>query len=277
MKGVSKISLSGKRVLLRADLNVPVKGKKVLDDTRITRLLPTINFLKSKDAKIILISHFGRPEGKVSPEFSMRFLKDVVENSLSTITSFCPSIDKLKESVEKLPDGEILLLENLRFYPGEEKNDDAFARQLASVADIYVNDAFACSHRAHASIVAITKFLPSYPGLLLEEEVINLEKSVDKAKKPSVAIVGGKKVSSKFPILYHLSQKVENLVIGGAMANTFLMAQGHSIGKSYCELDILEEVTKFIKTCTCKILLPVDAVVAKYADGSFVEARSCEF
>jgi len=268
MKSIRDLELNGKRVLLRADLNVPTKDGIVQDFTRIDRLIPTIELLKSKCAKIILISHFGRPDGKVVASLSLKFLAPILQDRLKTKVFFGESKDLEKSA--------ILLLENLRFHPEEEANDDEFAKNLAKLADFYINDAFSCSHRAHASIVAITKYLPSYPGLLLQEEVSSLEKSLDLKLKPNVAIVGGKKVSTKFPILHNLSKKVDYLVIGGAMANTFAKAMGHDIGGSYYEPELIDNVKSFIKQCSCKLIIPSDFIVATKKGDSFInpEAKS---
>jgi phosphoglycerate kinase len=275
MKSFVDLDLKDKRVLLRADLNVPANNGKIEDYTRITRLKPTIDLLIKKEAKIILISHFDRPEGKKIPSMSLAFMpKELakiygtnVHFSDETVGSF--ALPKTKN----LPNGEILLLENLRFDSREEKNDSDFAQELAKLGDIYVNDAFACSHRAHASISAITKFLPSYAGLLLLEEVINLEKTLNGSEKPNIAIVGGKKVSTKFPILNNLSKKVDYLVIGGAMANTFVKAMGKEIGSSYYESDLVNAAQKFLNETSCKIVIPTDFIIAKKEGDNFINPQ----
>lgn len=271
MKNLSSIDLKGRTVFLRADLNVPVKDGVIQDYTRIRRVLPTIQYLKENGAKIILASHFDRPEGKKVPSMSLAFMKDVLSKEYSTNVDFandCIGVE-VSAKAKALQEGKILLLENLRFHAEEEKNDSEFAKQLASNAEIYINDAFACSHRAHASIAAISEYLPSYPGLLMLEEITNLESSLSSSAKPIVAIVGGKKVSSKFPILNNLAKKVDAIAIGGAMANTFLKAKGIEIYDSYHEADLIDEVKKFISSVQCEIILPTDVVCAYNNGGSF--------
>lgn len=275
MKTIQNLDLNGKRVLLRADLNVPAENGKILDDSRIVRLMPSIKLLKTMGAKIILASHFGRPKGKIDPKFSLSFLREYLMEKYETEVTFVDDLNKAENASIQLDAGEILLLENLRFHDGEERNSKEFAEKLSKAGDIYVNDAFACSHRAHASIDAITDILPSYPGLLLEEETSNLENAIENAKKPNIAIVGGKKVSTKFPILYNLSRKVDYLVIGGAMANTFLLAQGHDIASSYHEAEIVDQVKDFISNCGCKLILPKDICVAQISNGQFIRERTC--
>lgn len=271
MKNLNSVDLKGKTVFLRADLNVPVKDGVIQDYTRIRRVLPTIQFLKENGAKIILASHFDRPEGKKVPSMSLAFMKDILSKEYSTGVEFANDCvgEEVSTKAKALKEGKILLLENLRFHAQEEKNENEFAKQLASNAEIYINDAFACSHRAHASIAAITEFLPSYPGLLMLEEITNLESSLSSSAKPIVAIVGGKKVSSKFPILNNLAKKVDAIAIGGAMANTFLKAKGIEIYDSYHEADLIDEVKKFLSTVKCEIILPTDVVCAYNDSGKF--------
>jgi phosphoglycerate kinase len=271
MKNLNSVDLKGKTVFLRADLNVPVKDGVIQDYTRIRRVLPTIQFLKERGAKIILASHFDRPEGKKVPSMSLAFMKDILSKEYATDVDFANDCigAEVSTKAKALQEGKILLLENLRFHVEEEKNDNEFAKQLADVAEVYINDAFACSHRAHASIAAITEYLPSYPGLLMLEEITNLEASLSSSAKPIVAIVGGKKVSSKFPILNNLAKKVDAVAICGAMANTFLKAKGIEIYDSYHEADLIDEVKKFISTVTCDIILPTDVVCAYNKGGKF--------
>jgi phosphoglycerate kinase len=275
MKSFIGLDLKGKRVLLRADLNVPAKDGVIEDSTRITRLIPTINALVKMEAKIILISHFDRPEGKKVPSMSLAFMPKELEKIYDTNVYFSDETvgSFVLPKTKNLPNGEILLLENLRFDPREEKNDPSFAQELAKLADIYVNDAFACSHRAHASISAITRLLPSYAGLLLLEEVINLDKTISGSEKPNVAIVGGKKVSTKFPILNNLSKKVDYLLIGGAMANTFVKAMGKEIGSSYYEPDLVDAAKKFLNETSCKVVIPTDFIIAKKEGDSFINPQ----
>ncbi|KIE05909.1 Phosphoglycerate kinase [Candidatus Jidaibacter acanthamoeba] len=274
MKNIrDNLDLSGKKVFLRADLNVPIVGNKVIDDTRIIRLIPTINFLRSKGAIIILASHFARPEGKFIPEMSLKNIVPALEKHISCkIKSIDDCIgNKVENEINRSAAEDILLLENLRFYNEEENNDIKFAEKLASLADLYVNDAFSCSHRAHASITGITRFLPSYAGLLMEEEISNLNLVLNSKAAPSVAIVGGKKVSTKFKILSFLADKVDYLIIAGAMANTFIKAQGGEVGKSYFEEDFINEARDFFnKTYKAKIFIPDDYVV-KDAVSSEIE------
>lgn len=276
MQSFASLDLKGKRVLLRADLNVPAKNGYIEDFARIDRLKPTIALLKSKGAKIILASHFGRPEGKVDPEFSLQFMLPVLERTYATPVHFCEgiSVSTVKLS-EELQEGEIMLLENLRFYPGEEGNDPEFARQIAQYADVYINDAFACCHRAHASIVAITQYLPSYAGLLLLEEVRNLELVLAHDTRPLIAIIGGKKVSTKFKVLTFMDKACDYLVICGAMANTMLAAQGYALQGSFYEPELMEDAKKFLASARSKIILPVDAVVATKVGEAFTDVKVC--
>ncbi len=257
-------NLSGKKVLLRADLNVPILDGKVIDETRITRITPTIEFLRSKGAIIILISHFARPEGRFIPEMSLKNIIKNLEKCFSCEVKFSENCigDGVIEQANTLQPKDILLLENLRFYKEEEENDLSFAEKLASIADIYVNDAFSCSHRSHASIVNITKFLPSFAGLLMEEEITNLNFVLQGQEKPCVAIIGGKKVSTKFKILDFLAGKVDHLIIAGAMSNTFIKAMGREVGTSYFEEEYVNSAREFLNTNhKAKIFIPGDFVV----------------
>ncbi|MFI4983688.1 MAG: phosphoglycerate kinase [Rickettsiales bacterium] len=278
MKTFAHLDLQGKKVILRADLNVPVKDGKIIDASRIIRLKPTIEKLKEMGARIIIVSHFGRPDGQVLPEFSLKFMVDFLAKIFETkVDFFAGSYNEAAQGkVLHLRESEILLLENVRFHPEEEANDEGFAKQLASLGDVYINDAFACSHRAHASIAAITKFIPSYAGLLLLAEVENLEKVLSGNSSPRLAIVAGKKVSTKFPILKHLIKKVDKLYIAGAMANTFLFALGKDIGSSYYEAEVLPEVKTFYLTHKDKIMLPKDFIAATREGESFVKVRNTD-
>lgn len=274
-----KEKIEGKVVLVRVDLNVPMKNGKITDFTRINGVLPTICKLVSKKAKIVLISHFGRPEG-----FDMsQSLASVVDELSNRIEEYSNCKTKIHfgvdciglsaaHAIENLQNGEIVLLENLRFYKEEEANNKEFAKKLASKADYYVNDAFSCSHRAHASISGVTEFLPSYAGVLLEQEVTSLKKSFEAPKKPFAAVVGGSKISSKIDILTSLSKRADYIFIGGAMANTFLNALGHNVAKSLCEKDMAAKAKQIIADAlknNCKIILPSDVVVAKAIDDKF--------
>lgn len=261
------INVANKIVLVRVDLNVPMQGGKVSDKTRITRLLPTLEYLIRKKAKVVLLSHFGRPEGKPNPSLSLAPLVDAVSKALGgKPVSFgvdCVGPDA-KSAVKKLKPGDVLLLENLRFHPEEEKGGDAFARQLADLGDIYVNDAFAASHRSHASVTGIPKYLPAVAGRLMEEEVRELSALFSDARTPIAAVIGGSKVSTKLALLNHLIKTMDVLLIGGAMANTFLYAQGHKIGNSRCEKDMKKTALAILtnaKKKNCRIVLPSDLVV----------------
>ncbi|WP_332060163.1 phosphoglycerate kinase [Bartonella sp. CB74] len=261
------VDVAGKRVLVRVDFNVPMSQGKVCDQTRIERHKETLIELQKRGAKLILLSHCGRPKGQVEPEFSLRPVVGVLEKIIGQPVAFATDCigEPVQIAIEMLRDGAILLLENVRFHSGEERNDCHFAEALARNADLYVNDAFSVSHRAHASVEGITRLLPSYAGRSLQRELQALEKGLDNPTHPVVAIVGGAKVSSKLFVLNHLVEKVDYLVIGGGMANSFLAAQGIHVGKSLCEHALLETIKKIIEKackCQCKILLPVDAIVA---------------
>ena len=253
LKSLNREDLAGKKVFLRLDLNVPVSEGKIIDKERILRSKPTVDYLLKNGALVVIASHFGRPEGKHEEKYSLKFLTE----ELSKI--FCH--DVIFNDLNSLSHGKIILLENLRFDSREEINSEEFAKELASLADIYVNDAFSCSHRAHASVCAITKFLPSYGGLLLEEEISYLDQALSSKLSPSVVIVAGKKVSTKFEILNFLVKSADTLIIGGAMANTFLKALGYDIGNSYYESDFLDLARDFYKQNKEKIYLPNDFAV----------------
>ncbi|KQJ93535.1 hypothetical protein BRADI_3g05220v3 [Brachypodium distachyon] len=265
---LGEADLKGKKVFVRADLNVPLDdAQKITDDTRIRASVPTIKFLLEKGAKVILASHLGRPKG-VTPKFSLKPLVPRLSELLGI--DVVMANDCIGEEVEKLaaalPDGGVLLLENVRFYKEEEKNDPEFAKKLASVADLYVNDAFGTAHRAHASTEGVTKFLrPSVAGFLMQKELDYLVGAVANPKKPFAAIVGGSKVSSKIGVIESLLAKVDILILGGGMIFTFYKAQGLAVGKSLVEEDKLELATSLIETAKAKgvkLLLPIDVVVA---------------
>mgnify|MGYP002787343896 CR=1 FL=1 len=279
-----KHGVKGKRVLLRVDINVPMEHGKVSDATRIRKIVPTINALAEKGARVIVLSHFGRPKKEYNPDLSLAPIADALSKELGgKEVKFAVDCIGLaaKDSVKNLNDGEVLLLENLRFHEGEEKNDPDFTRQLADLGDYFVNDAFSCSHRAHSSIVGLAEKLPAYAGLLLDEELSALEKILEKPKKPFAAIVGGAKISSKVDLLQNLVQKVDVLIIGGGMANTFLYAQGINVEKSLCEKDckkVVDEIFKLAEKNNCQIILPTDAVVAdkleEFAECKVVDINS---
>ena len=268
-KTLDDIAVSGKRVVLRADLNVPIKNGKVTDETRIVRLTPTIAELANKGARVIVLSHFGRPGGKPVAEMSLMPLSAPLAKALGgmKVHFAADCVGPAAESAANaLPAGEILLLENLRFHAEEEANEAGFAKQLAALGDIYVNDAFSTAHRAHASTEAIARLLPAAAGRLMEAELKALGAALEKPERPLAAVVGGAKVSTKLDLLGNLVAKVDHLVIGGGMANTFLNALGFPVGKSLCEHDLADtarEVLAKAKARGCMIHLPTDVVVAK--------------
>ena len=262
-----------KKVLLRLDLNVPLDNGKITDTTRIDKILPTINFLLKNEAKIIILSHVGRPKGKVVSELSLKPICEDLKNKLNqNIKLVSKNIKEIKSTdLFNEHDEKIVILENLRFYEEEEKNDNGFAKHLASLADIYVNDAFSCSHRAHASIFEITKFIPSYAGLQLNLEIDALTKITSEIQRPITCIIGGSKISSKINIIKNLIAKFDNIIIVGGMANNILRYKGYEIGKSIQEDNcdkIIEEIFSLSKKENCKIIYPEDVAVGKNLDGS---------
>ncbi len=266
-KTLDQIALSNKTVLLRADLNVPFKDGVVTDTTRLTRLIPTLKFLSEAEAKIVILSHFGRPDGKRVERYSLRPVATALEKIWGRPVAFADDCvgEKAAAAVAGLPFGEILVLENTRFYEAEEKNDSSFAKQLAALGDIYINDAFSVSHRAHASTEALARLLPHAAGRLMQAELEALEKALAKPEHPVAALVGGSKISTKLDLLDNLVSKVDVLVLGGGMANTFLAAQGINVGKSLFEADMLDTARSIAKRAaarSCRILLPIDGVVA---------------
>ena len=268
-KTIEGMDFKGKRVLLRADLNVPVQGGKVTDATRIERVVPTIREIIKAGGKAVLISHFGRPKGKVDKSFSLeQVVPAIVEatgHPVGFIDTDWTNVQAAGEAIDDAPDGSILVLENTRFHPGEEENDPALAKRMASLGDIYVNDAFSAAHRAHASTEGLAHLLPSAAGLAMQAELEALEAGLGAPKKPVIAVVGGAKVSTKIELLENLVSKVDALVIGGAMANTFLVAEGIGIGKSLAEHDMGDTVNAILdkaEKANCAIIVPVDAVVA---------------
>jgi len=268
-----KPNLNQKKVLLRLDLNVPLDNGKITDTTRIDKILPTINFLLKSGAKIIILSHVGRPKGKIVNELSLKPIYENLKNKLNeNIRLVSKNIRELKPTdLFNKNNEKIVILENLRFYEEEEKNDDSFAKHLASLADIYVNDAFSCSHRAHASIFEITKFIPSYAGLQLNLEIDALTKITSEIQRPITCIIGGSKISSKINIIKNLMVKFDNIIIVGGMANNILKYKGYEIGKSIQENDrnkIIEEIFALSKKENCKIIYPEDVTVGKDLNGS---------
>ncbi|WP_066710696.1 phosphoglycerate kinase [Celeribacter ethanolicus] len=267
-KTLDDMDLSGKVVLTRVDINVPVKDGKVTDATRIERIKPTIDDILDKGGKPVLLAHFGRPKGEVMPEMSLGLIKDAVAEVLGVPVKFATDCigGPAKEAVAALGEGEVLLLENTRFHKGETDNDGQFAASLAALGDVYVNDAFSAAHRAHGSTEGVAKLLPSCAGRLMQAELSALESALSTPERPVVAVVGGAKVSTKLDLLGNLVRKVDYLVIGGGMANTFLAAEGVDVGKSLCEHDLAEtarEITKKAGEAGCEIVLPVDVVVAR--------------
>jgi len=276
LKTTDGIDVAGKRVIVRADLNVPIKNGKVTDATRLERVVPGLKALSDRGAKVIVISHFGRPKG-VDPELSLRPVAQTLQDLLGRPVKFGEdSIGAAAEAaVQSLSNGDIAVLENLRFHKGEEKNDPEFASALAKLGDVFVGDAFSCAHRAHASTEGITHHLPSYAGPLLMEEINALRTALEKPQRPTAALVGGAKVSTKIPVLTNLVAKVDKLIIGGGMANTFLQAAGTNVGKSLAEPEFAEtarEILAKAKEKGCEIILPVDAVIAReFKEGAASE------
>ena len=274
LKTAADIDVAGKRVLVRADLNVPVKDGRVTDVTRLERVVPGLLDLAKRGAKVIVISHFGRPKGAPAAEFSLQPVADRLGQLLGKPVAFARDCigEAAQRTVAALQPGSIAVLENLRFHEGEEKNDPEFAAALAKLGDIFVSDAFSTAHRAHASTDAVTRLLPSYAGPLMMEEINALRSVLDKPKRPVAAVVGGAKVSTKIPVLTNLAAKVDKLIIGGGMANTFLLAQGVGIGRSLAEPDFLDtarEIMHAAKARSCEIVLPADVVIAaKFEAGA---------
>jgi len=260
--------LEGKRVLLRVDLNVPTENGVVTDKTRIERVLPTIEDISKKGGKVILLAHFGRPKGERREEDSLRPVVAAIEETAKRKIAFADDCvgDVASAAIAQLKNGDILLLENTRFHKGEEKNDPAFAAELAKLGDIYVNDAFSAAHRAHASTEALAHLLPAYAGRTMQAELQALSEALEHPAHPVMAIVGGAKISTKLDLLGNLIRKVDILVIGGGMANTFLAAEGKPVGKSLCEHDLLDKARAILaeaKSSKCEIVLPIDATVAQ--------------
>ncbi len=268
MKSIDGVDVGGKRVLVRADLNVPVQNGIVTDTTRLTRLLPGLDALCDAGAKVVLLSHFARPKGERRPEMSLRTVADALAQLSGRPVAFADDCigDAAASAVASLPAGAVLVLENLRFHPGEEKNDPSFVAALAAMGDLYVNDAFSTAHRAHASTEGLAHRLPSYAGRLMMEEINALRSALDNPARPTVAVVGGAKVSSKISVLTNLVGKVDNLIVGGGMANTFLLAGGVAVGASLAEPKLAQtalEIMAAARAAGCRIVLPTDAVVAE--------------
>ncbi|MFN9094659.1 MAG: phosphoglycerate kinase [Alphaproteobacteria bacterium] len=267
-KTIDALPAKGQRVLLRADLNVPVKDGRITDRTRIERLCPTIAELAHKGARVVVLSHFDRPKGKRVPEMSLKPMQEALAAALHRPVGWCDDCvgEAAEAAVAALPEGGVLLLENTRFHPGEEKNDPTMATALAKLGDAFVNDAFSAAHRAHASTEGVARLLPAYAGRLMEAELKALDAALGNPARPLVAIVGGAKVSTQLEFLGNLCSKLDVLEIGGAMANTYLAAQGHGMGKSLQEAEMHETARQILeqaKAANCEILLPVDLVVAE--------------
>jgi phosphoglycerate kinase len=275
--------LAGKTALVRVDFNVPMaetgSGRSVSDDTRLRAALPTIRKLADKGAKVVLLAHFDRPKGRRVPEMSLEPVVKPLASLLGKPVAFAHDCvgPAAKGAVAALAPGEVLLLENVRYHPGEEKNDPAFAKELADLGDLYVDDAFSAAHRAHASTEGVARLLPAYAGESMRTELEALDKALGHPERPVMGIVGGSKVSTKLDLLRHLVTKLDKLAIGGGMANTFLYAQGHEVGASYCEKELAETAREIIRLAgrnNCKLFLPLDIVVAeKLAPGAAARVR----
>ncbi|WP_085906754.1 phosphoglycerate kinase [Kiloniella majae] len=268
-KTIDDLELSGRRTLVRVDFNVPIRDGKITDNSRIVRVLPTIRDLKAQGAKIVLMAHFGRPKGNVVPEMSLapvvEGLSDALGGEKVVFANNCIGAE-VSTQIDALANGEILLLENLRFHAGEEANDASFAQELAKLGDVYINDAFSAAHRAHASTDGLARLLPAAAGRLMQTELEHLSQALGQPKRPVAALVGGAKVSTKLDLLSNLVGKVDVLVIGGGMANTFLNAQGIEVGRSLCEHEMADTARAILKEAgaqNCKVMLPSDVVVAE--------------
>jgi phosphoglycerate kinase len=278
-KTLDDADLAGKRALVRVDFNVPMHDGAVSDDTRLRAAIPTIEKLRAGGAKVILLAHFDRPKGKFVPSMSLAPIAPALSKVLGQPVGFvgdCAGPD-VEAAVAAMKAGDVILLENVRFYPGEEKNDPQFAQALARNGDLYVNDAFSAAHRAHASTEGLAHLLPAYAGEQMRLELEMLHKALGHPERPVMGIVGGSKVSSKLDLLGHLVTKLDKLAIGGGMANTFLFAQGYDVGASYCEKDMAETAREIIRLAgqnNCKLFLPLDIVVAeKMAPGAPARVR----
>ncbi len=274
IRTIDDLDVAGKRVLVRVDFNVPMKDGKVTDTTRIDRTVPSLKELAGKGAKVIILSHLGRPKGKKNLEFTQKPVAEALAKALGKPVAFAPDCvgPEAKAVVDKLQPGEFAMLENVRFYAEEEKNDAEFAKKLAEMGDVLVSDAFSCSHRAHASVEALAKLIPSCAGRLMQAEIEALSAALEAPKRPAAALVGGAKISTKLEVLGNLTEKVDQVIIGGAMANTFLAAQGKDVGKSLCEHEMLDSARAILAKAEkngCEIVLPSDAVVAsEFKEGA---------
>lgn len=279
-KTLDDMDLAGKRVLTRVDINVPVEAGRVSDATRMTRIAPTVEHILAKGGRPVLIAHFGRPKGKVVADMSLRVVLPALEAALGHSVHMIETLEGAENPTEEARDAEVLLLENIRFHPGEEANDPDFAARLAALGDVYCNDAFSAAHRAHASTTGIAHLLPSCAGRLMQAELEALEAALSQPERPLVAVVGGAKVSTKLELLGNLVGRVDHLVIGGGMANTFLAAEGVSVGKSLCEHDMADTAREIMKKAAdagCEIVLPSDIVVAReFAENAPYEVLAAD-
>jgi phosphoglycerate kinase len=268
-KTVRDVDLKGKRVLMRADFNVPLDGDTITDDTRIRAALPTIKYILDAGASLILMSHLGRPKGEVKPELSLNPVADRLSELLDQDVLMAPDCigDEVKAMAESLEPGDVLLLENTRFHPGEKKNDPEYAAQLAAMGELFVNDAFGTAHRAHASTVGVTDSLPAVSGFLIEKEFKFLGQATGNPEHPYVVILGGAKISDKIGVIENLLGKADSILIGGGMANTFFKAQGLEMGDSLVEDDVLDTAKSLMEKAGDKLVLPVDAIVADAFDN----------
>ena len=275
MKNISEKNLvfKGKKVLLRVDLNVPMENGSITESSRIKKIIPTIKRLLAKEAKIIIISHIGRPKGQIIEGMSLKPISKKLSSLLNKDVLFYKNIinDNTLSEVNKMQNGSIMMLENIRFNQGEETNDSKFSKKLSNLGDIYVNDAFSCSHRSHASVQGITKYIPSYFGLQITQEIEALKRITSEITKPVSLVIGGSKISTKISIINNLAKKFDNIIIVGGMANTMLKHTGYKIGKSICENDcgpLIKEILEISKKFNCKIVCPIDAVVSKSIEGA---------
>lgn len=281
-KSLDEMALNGKTVLTRVDINVPVDNGKVTDTTRLDRIKPTIDAILAEGGKPMLIAHFGRPKGKVVDEMSLRHVVPALATALGHSVRFIETLDGAENLTAEAQAAQVLLLENIRFHPGEEANDPSFAQRLAGLGDVYCNDAFSAAHRAHASTEGVAHHMPSCAGRLMQAELSALEAALGTPKRPVLAVVGGAKVSTKLDLLGNLVSRVDKLVIGGGMANTFLAAQGLTVGTSLCEhemADTARDIMSKAGAAGCEILLPADVVVARdfkaHAPHEVVPAHAC--
>jgi len=265
--------LKGKKVIVRVDLNVPMKDGTVTEASRIVKILPTIKLLIEKEAKVIIFSHIGRPKGKVVNGMSLKPISKKLSDLLNKEVIFNKNgiNEKTFAEIDKIPDGSVMMMENIRFYEGEEKNEDSFSKTISNLGDIYVNDAFSCSHRAHSSIEGITKYIPSYCGLQFVEEINALKRITSKIVRPVTCIIGGSKISTKIKIILNLIKDFDNIIIVGGMGNAMLKNTGVNIGKSVCDdgyKNLVEDILKKSETYDCKIYYPIDVVVSTTLNGS---------